>query len=62
MCCLLLPLLHRRYFAPATQKPRGALRRSLGHALGPNFGSLCLAAWLLNLLQVRMGFGVWRGG
>ncbi|WIA40658.1 hypothetical protein OEZ86_004364 [Tetradesmus obliquus] len=40
------------YFAPATQKPRGALRRSLGHALGPNFGSLCLAAWLLNLLQM----------
>jgi hypothetical protein len=29
--------------------------RSLRHALGPNFGSLCLAAWLLNLLQVGRG-------
>lgn len=32
--------------------PRGALRRSLGAALGPSFGSLCLASWLLNLLQM----------
>lgn len=34
------------------QKPRGALGRSLRHAFGPSFGSLCLASWLLNLLQV----------
>jgi hypothetical protein len=51
----------RRYFAPAAQKPRGALMRSLRHALGPNFGSLCLAAWLLNLLQVGWGIGGRKG-
>eukprot|EP00879_Flechtneria_rotunda_P010708 GHRR01011190.1.p1 GENE.GHRR01011190.1~~GHRR01011190.1.p1 ORF type:complete len:492 (+),score=143.83 GHRR01011190.1:253-1728(+) len=39
------------YFAPANQTPRGSLRRSIGHALGPQFGSLALAAWLLNLLN-----------
>jgi hypothetical protein len=53
----LAAIMVRRYFAPAAQKPRGALMRSLRHALGPNFGSLCLAAWLLNLLQVGRDAG-----
>jgi hypothetical protein len=40
------------YFAPAMQKPRGTLLKSFRHALGPQFGSLCLASWLLNLLNM----------
>lgn len=41
-----------RYFAPAMQKPRGTLLKSFRNALGPQFGSLCLASWLLNLLNM----------
>lgn len=40
------------YFSPALHKPRGSLSTSLRHAFGPSFGSLCLSAWLLNLLQL----------
>eukprot|EP00775_Hariotina_reticulata_P001350 gene1350-1691_t len=41
------------YFAPAnTGPPKGALSRSFRQAFGPSFGSLCLASWLLNLLQM----------
>jgi hypothetical protein len=48
-----LVVLLSRYFAPANSgPPKGALSRSLRQALGPSFGSLCLASWLLNLLQM----------
>lgn len=40
------------YFAPAgVGAPKGALLRSTRHALGPSFGSLCLASWLLTLIR-----------
>lgn len=42
-----------RYFTPVNgPKPKGAILRSTRHALGPSFGSLCLASWLLNLIQM----------
>lgn len=31
--------------------PKGATLRSARHALGPSFGSMCLASWLLTLIQ-----------
>lgn len=43
---------HQRYFAPAGSNSKGSLRTALGHAFGPSFGSLCLASWLLNLLNM----------
>lgn len=41
-----------RYFAPAGTNTKGSLSTSLRHAFGPSFGSLCLASWLLNLLNM----------
>jgi hypothetical protein len=49
--CLLLLVPHR-YFAPAGSNTKGSLKTALGHAFGPSFGSLCLASWLLNLLNM----------
>jgi hypothetical protein len=40
------------YFAPAGSNTKGSLKTALGHAFGPSFGSLCLASWLLNLLNM----------
>lgn len=40
------------YFAPAGSNAKGSLKTALGHAFGPSFGSLCLASWLLNLLNM----------
>lgn len=40
------------YFALAGSNSKGSLRTALGHAFGPSFGSLCLASWLLNLLNM----------
>lgn len=45
-----IPLL--RYFAPAGSNTKGSLSTSLRAAFGPSFGSLCLASWLLNLLNM----------
>ncbi|GBF94104.1 choline transporter-like [Raphidocelis subcapitata] len=40
------------YFSPAGQgPPKGAVLLSARHALGPSFGSLCLASWLLTLIS-----------
>jgi hypothetical protein len=41
-----------RYFAPVAQgAPKRATLLSARHALGPSFGSLCLASWLLTLIK-----------
>jgi len=40
------------YFAPAGSNTKGSLSTSLRAAFGPSFGSLCLASWLLNLLNM----------
>lgn len=40
------------YFAPvASGPPKAATLRSIKNALGPSFGSLCLASWMLTLIQ-----------
>lgn len=40
------------YFAPAEQTDlRGNLMRSLGHALGPQFGSICMGGAIMVVVQ-----------
>jgi len=40
------------YFAPVNgPKPKGMLMRNTRHALGPSFGTLCCASWLLALIR-----------
>lgn len=40
------------YFSPVSAgPPKSATLRSARHALGPSFGSLCLASWLLTVIQ-----------
>jgi hypothetical protein len=39
------------YFAEAGYLPKGATLRSARHALGPSFGTLCLASWCLTLVK-----------
>lgn len=48
------PCPPRRYFAPAgaLSATRGTTMRSLKHALGPSFGSLCVSSLVLTISQI----------
>lgn len=48
------PMALCRYFAPAgaLSATRGTTLRSLKHAMGPSFGSLCLSSLVLTISQI----------